>query len=78
MKRILPPPPSKMTVYLVYRRVCADLGKNPLSENEFKNIAVEQPETVFVDALRLLGTDVCKKVIKEMLTAESGKNKPAL
>ena len=71
MKRKLSPPPYKMNVYLVYRRICADLGKNPLSEKEFKNIAVEQQETVFVDALRLLGTDVCKKVIEE--TAESGK-----
>ncbi len=53
-----------MSIYDTYRRVCADLGKSPISETEFNAIQVEDTETEFVNALRELGGDVCKKVIE--------------
>ena len=55
-----------MSIYDTYRRVCADLGKNPLSETEFNNITVDQPEKAFINALRSLGAGVCVKVINEI------------
>lgn len=68
----------KMDNYAIYRRVCADLGKNPVSETKFIEIqsrATEKPsEQALIDAMRVLGVETCEKIVNATLTVMKGTN----
>ena len=66
-----------MDNYAIYRRVCADLGKDPVSETEFIEIqsraAKKPPEQALIDAMRVLGVKTCENILNVTLTVMKGR-----